>query len=253
MAKPILIGNWKNRPASLLEARTLLQELSRKKLLYKRLNLFIAPPSPYLESVSKAIKSFATLTSQDLFAMEKGSYTGYVSPEILKSFGVRLAILGHSERRALGETSEQVSEKADSAIKAGIMPLVCVGEEKRDAEGEHFDFLREQIKTSIAGLKKSDATKLVLAYEPVWAVGENATGAIDRESLSETVLFIKKVLTEIFGRSAAESVPILYGGSVEAENARELMENSGVRGFLVGRASLSGKTFSAIAESLLSK
>lgn len=253
MAKPILVANWKNRPGSLPEAVSLLKGLSKNKELYKKINLFIAPPYTYFGEAAKAVKSFAGFASQDLFPIEKGSYTGFITPEILKSFGVKLAILGHSERRSVGETSAQVSLKARAALRAGIMPLVCVGEQIRDSEGEHFEFLREQMRSSLAGLKKNDAAKLIIAYEPVWAIGEKAKRVIDPSELAETILFIKKVLTEIFGRSSAEKVPLLYGGSVDPGNAGALLKNSGIRGFLVGRVSLSGKSFREVAEALLVK
>ena len=253
MAKPILVANWKNHPGSLPEAQSLLKELNKKKLLYKKLSLFIAPPLSFIESTAKSIKNFSHLAAQDFFPQEKGSFTGTVSPEILKSFGVKLVILGHSERRALGETSEEVAIKVKSALKAGLIPLVCVGEKQRDVEGEHFEKLRDEIKTSLSGLKKNDLSKLILAYEPVWAIGKNAKDAIDPQELAQTIIFIRKVLTDLFGRGAAEETIILYGGSVESTNARSLMADSGIRGFLVGHASLSGSDFAEIAEALITK
>jgi triosephosphate isomerase (TIM) len=253
MKKPILVANWKNHPGSLPEAQSLLKELNKKKLLYKKLSLFVAPPLAFLESTAKTVKSFGHLASQDYFPQEKGSFTGAVSPEILKSFGVKLVILGHSERRALGETSEEVSFKVKSSLKAGLLPLVCVGEKERDHEGEHFEKLRDEIKTSLSGLKKSDLEKLLIAYEPIWAIGKSAKEAIDPSELAQTVLFIRKVLSDLFGREAAESAAILYGGSVEAGNVRALMGDTGVRGFLVGHASLSSHHFAEIAESLITK
>lgn len=250
MAKLILVANWKNRPASLPEAQALLKQLSRKKLLYKRLALFIAPPLAYFESVAKGAKSFASLASQDLSLLDKGAHTGAVTVEIFKSFGVRLAILGHSERRAEGETSLEVSNKIKIALKASITPLVCVGETVQDHEGEHFEFLRQQIKSSLAGLGKKEALRMVLAYEPVWAIGKSAKEALNPAELAQTITFIKKVLTDLFGRALAEKVPILYGGAVEPEDA-ELLVNTGVRGFLVGHASLNAKNFEKIASLML--
>jgi triosephosphate isomerase (TIM) len=249
MAKPILVANWKNYPNSLLEARTLLKDLTKKKKLFDKTNLYIAPPSPYLELVSK---SFAKLASQDLFHLEKGSYTGFVGTPILKSFGVRLSILGHSERRAQGESSEEVKEKIKAALRAGIIPLVCVGEVTRDAEGEYFGFLQEQIKASLADLSKKEVKNIMIAYEPVWAIGKTAKDALNVEDLSQTVLFIKKVLSDLFGRDIAQEIPVLYGGSVEAKNAREHLV-PGIKGFLVGHASLNSKNFIGIVESLLEK
>lgn len=251
MAKPILVANWKNYPSSQEEARTILSALSRKSTLYKKLSLFIAPPLPYLDLVSTRAKSFSRLASQDLPTLAKGTFTGEVMPDILKSFGVRVAILGHSERRALGETSEIVAQKVKVALRAGIVPVVCVGEESRDQEGEHFDFLRQQIKHSLSGLSKQAVSSLIVAYEPVWAIGKNAKEAIGPVDLAESVIFIRKVLSDLFGRNVAESVPVLYGGSVDAKNSEALAQTSGLRGFLVGRASLNPKSFEAVASSLL--
>ncbi len=254
MAKPILIANWKNYPSSLSEALSLLKQLSKNSAVYKKVSLFIAPPLPYLETVSARSKNFAHLASQDVSAVSRGTHTGVVSTEILKSFGVRLAILGHSECRALGETSESVSIKARIALSAGITPLVCVGELSRDDEGEHFEILREQLKLSLAGLnRKYDLSKLVIAYEPVWAIGKRAQDAVSPSDLAETIIFIRKVLTDIFDRKIAERIPLLYGGSVEPSNASGLLVGTGIKGFLVGHASLRAENFLDIAKSLITK
>jgi triosephosphate isomerase (TIM) len=250
MAKPILVANWKNHPESLLRTNALLTGLSKKTSLYKKLSTFIAPPLPFYESVSKRIKSFGTLASQDIFFTPEGTVTGAVTPDILKSFGVKMAIIGHSERRALGETNEVVLEKIKSAFRTGITPLLCVGERERTTEGDHFEFIEEELKMSLEGVRrKDDAERLVIAYEPIWAIGKTFKDAITPEDLSQMVMFIKKVLTDIFDRESAEHIPILYGGSVESENARALME-TGIRGFLVGHASLDPKNFALIAEAL---
>lgn len=252
MAKPILVANWKNHPGSLFEAKALLNQLSKSAERYKKLSLFIAPPLPYFESVSLRARNFAFLASQNISSVPGGTRTGSVTADILKSFGVRLAILGHSERRARGETNELISQKVKIVIRSGIIPLVCVGEKVRDADGEHFEFLREQLKLSLAGLRrKADISKLAVAYEPVWAIGRHSRDAIKSADLSQSVIFIRKVLTDMFGRKAAERVPILYGGSVEPDNAGALMRETGVRGFLVGHASLNAKSFKTIAESLI--
>lgn len=254
MARPILVANWKNHPGSLAEAKALLRQLSRDQSIYKKLSFFIAPPLPYFEATSLRLGSFVRLASQDIFSLPDGTYTGQVTPDILKSFGVQLAIIGHSECRALGETSEEVSRKVKVALRAGIVPLVCVGELSRDQDGEHFEFLREELKLSLSGFnRKADALKLALAYEPVWAIGKRAQDAIAPSDLSQSIIFIKKVLTDLFGRAIAERIPILYGGSVEPSNAPILLNETGIRGFLVGHASLSAKSFKVIAEALISK
>src|SRR3989338_2891777 len=252
MAKPILVANWKNHPGSLTLAKALLREMAKDSRFYRNLSLFIAPPYPYFESVSDRLGSFGRLAAQNISSLPPGNYTGQVTPDILKSFGVRLAILGHSEHRGLGETSEHVAKKVKTALRLGIVPLVCVGELSQDEDGEHFEFLRDELKLSLAGLnRKNDIAKLVIAYEPVWAIGKNARDAIAPADLSQSVIFIRKVLTDMFGRKTAEHIPILYGGSVESANVRALLHETGIRGFLVGHASLHTKSLEAIAESLI--
>ena len=254
MAKPILIANWKNHPKSLAEARALLRQLSRNSRLYKKLSLFVAPPFTYFESVSERLGNFGQLAAQNISSLPPGNYTGQVTPDILKSFGVRLAIIGHSERRGFGETSEHVAKKVKTALRSGITPLVCIGEVSRDQDGEHFEFLREQLRFSLIGLsRRADISKLVVAYEPVWAIGKSAKDAIESVDLSQLVIFIRKVLTDMFGRKQAEHIPILYGGSVEPTNAGALLHETGIRGFLVGHASLNAKNFEVIARSLIEK
>ena len=254
MTRPLLIANWKNHPSSLDEAKSLLKHWSRNAKLYKKLSFFIAPPLPYLETVALRARSFAQPASQDISALSQGTHTSQVTPDILKSFGVRLAIIGHSERRALGETDEIVSQKIKIALRAGITPLLCVGELSRDQDGEHFEFLREQLKSSLAGLsRKADSARLAIAYEPVWAIGKSAKDALGPDELSQTIIFIKKILTDMFGRALAERIPILYGGSVEVSNVENLFKGTGIRGFLVGHASLNAKSLGIIAQLLLKK
>src|SRR3989344_2394816 len=250
MAKLILIANWKNYPPSNKEAVKILNSLSKKAQVFKKLATFIAPPLTYLGIVSERTRRYANLASQDIFFKTEGTHTGMVMPDILKSFGVRLSIIGHSERRELGESSEVVSQKVLVALRSGMIPLVCVGEKTRDQDGDHLEFLRDEIKASLEGVRrKEDAKKLVIAYEPIWAIGKKAKDAINHAELSQTIIFIRKVLTDIFGRESADKIPILYGGSVEPANADELMHAGGVRGFLIGHASLDAKSFISIAES----
>lgn len=252
--KLILVANWKNNPSSLREASNLLNGLSKKSALYKKLSVFIAPPLPYIETVSKRIKRLGSLATQDIFFTLDGTYTGVVTPDILKSFAVKLSIIGHSERRKLGETNQVVAEKAKTALRSGIVPVVCIGEEVHDSEGNYFELIREQLKASLEGIRrKDDAERLIIAYEPVWAIGKKAKDAMQPAELSQMVIFIKKVLTEIFGRESADKIPVIYGGSVEPTNAKGLIADGGVKGFLVGHASLDAKTFSGVAEALTQK
>jgi len=252
MARCILVANWKDHPASLHEADLIIKGLSKHSATYKKLLTFIAPPLPYFDIVSKKAKGFSSLASQDIFESYDGTYTGAVLPDILKSFGTRLAIIGHSEKRSLGETDASVARKIRVAIKSGIIPLVCVGEVVRDEKGDYLEFLRNELKGSLAGLRrKDDASKLVIAYEPIWAIGKKAKDAAKKEEVAEIVIFIRKILSDMFGRQAAEKIPILYGGSVEPSNAAMLAEETGIRGFLVGHSSLDPENFNEIASALI--
>jgi len=252
MTKPILVANWKNHPGSLAEARTLLGQFVRSTKLYKKFSFFIAPPLAYFELFSKRSGGFFHLASQDVFSQVSGTYTGQITPDILKSFGTKLAIIGHSERRAMGETNEIVSQKIKVALRSSIISLVCVGEISRDQDGEHFEFLCDELKSSLASVnRKADVSNIMIAYEPVWAIGGRAQDAMTPADLSQSVIFIKKVLTDMFGRVVAERIPILYGGSVEPANAGSLFGETGIKGFLVGHASLNAKSFEAIARSLI--
>lgn len=249
--KLILIANWKNHPSSLREADRLVTAFSKRKKLFKKVSAYIAPPLPYIDLVARKAKSFSTLAAQDIFFTADGTHTGVVTPDILKSFGVKLCIIGHSERRKLGETNQVVAEKVKTALKAGITPLICIGEEVHDVEGNYFEFLSEQIRASLEGIRrKDDAQRLVIAYEPIWAIGKKGKDAMEASDLSQMVIFIKKTLTEIFGRESADKIPVIYGGSVEPINAKSLMKETGVRGFLVGHASLDAKSFVSIVESV---
>lgn len=248
MAKPILAANWKNYPNSLSEAQKLLKDLSKKRALFKKTSLFIIPPYPYLESAALRIKGFGALGIQDL-SLEEGTHTGEVTPQIVKSFGAKLAIVGHSERRAMGESVELIARKIKLALHSGLSPLICIGEKERDHDGVHFEKMREELKKLLSGLDKNEAGKIAVAYEPIWAIGRSASEAIEPADLSQTAIFIKKVLNDLFGEAVAKKIPILYGGSVEPANAEALMK-SGVRGFLVGHASLNAKSFEEIARSI---
>lgn len=249
MIKPIIVANWKNYPNSLEEVKELLRDLSKNSTQYKKVHLYIASPVVYLELVSEKIKKFGSLAVQDVPLMFDGTYTGELSMHILKSFGVRLSIVGHSERRKLGETNEVINHKIRNILRAGMTPLLCVGEKEKDLHGEHFEFVREQIVACLYKVKKEDVSKIIIAYEPVWAIGKKAKDAMDKENIEQMVIYIKKVLTDQYSREIAEKVRILYGGSVEPTNAESISE-SGVNGFLVGHSSIDARYFNKISKIL---
>lgn len=179
---------------------------------------------------------------------EKGAYTGEVSAPMLKSIGVEYVIIGHSERRQyFAETDETVNKKIKSALAHGLKPIVCVGEtlEQREA-GETEKVVTNQIAKAFEGITASDLEKIIVAYEPIWAIGTGKTAT--KEDANATIMQIRKKLAEIYGQNEAEGVIIQYGGSVKSSNAKELFEMSDIDGGLVGGASLKAEEFSKIVK-----
>jgi len=173
-----------------------------------------------------------------------GAFTGETSAMQLRGLGVDFVIIGHSERRAMGETDELVQAKTLQAFKNRLMPIVCIGESKRDTQGEFFSFVEKQIRALAKGLTTAQIKKIVIAYEPIWAIGTGKTATT--EDVKEMQLFIVSVLAKLFDRKTADAVRLLYGGSVKPHNAAELHKEGGMNGFLVGGASLKAKDFSNI-------
>lgn len=236
---PLLIaGNWKMNPSTLGQARELFLDIrTRLGKRARTTDVVIAPPFPFITELEKLSPSKRIeLSAQDVFYEQSGAHTGEVSVSMLKSVGVSYFILGHSEMRARGESDHDINADAIAVLKARLFAIVCVGEETRDAHGDYFTFVERQLHAALAGVPKSKLSHLVIAYEPVWAIGtgKHATA----EDVQEMKLFIQKVLTDNYGRTAAAKVRILYGGSVNKKNAKELLAQSGVDGFLIGGASL---------------
>jgi len=249
MAKKIVIANWKLNPVDPEEANKLFSDTKRIASNFKKVNVVVAPPFVYISKFS-ANKGSVSLGSQDAFWEKSGAFTGETSSYLLSNLGVKYSILGHSEKRALGESDEMVRKKVKSSLDSFITPIVCIGEKERDLHGKYLEELKHQIKNSLGKLSKKDVEKIIIAYEPVWAIGKTAKDAINPARLHEMVIFIKKVLTDLFGRDCAEKVTIIYGGSVDASNAKDLCENGEVSGFLVGGASLNTERFKGILSSL---
>lgn len=240
--RPIVIGNWKMNPASSAEAKKLFSQIKRASNTLKKVDVVIATPFPYISLLHTDSKKFL-LGAQNVSGELSGALTGEVSASMLRSLDVSYVIVGHSERRAMGESDEMVNKKIKTALGAGMKAVVCIGEKTRDTSGTYLSFLRGQILGTLAGLSKRDLQDVVLAYEPIWAIGSASKGAMDANSLHETTLYIQKILSEIYGREGTSMIPILYGGSVDESNAESLLTEGKIRGFLVGRASLSLETF----------
>src|SRR3989344_2884835 len=240
--KCLIIANWKMYIQSQEAAKGFVAGLKRKTKNINNVEVWIAPPFTILPLLS-GIK----VGAQTVAAHAEGAHTGDVSAAMVKNAGASFAVIGHSERRASGLTNEQVHAQLAAAAGAGLVPVLCVGERERTQDGSHFSVIEEQLPSALRGAQ-SLAGKLVVAYEPVWAIGKSAKDAMQPGEVEETVIFIRKTLADILGRKDALKVPILYGGSVEPENAAQLFADGGVNGFLVGHASADIHSFLEIVK-----
>lgn len=244
MAKPLIVGNWKAYVTSLKEAKTLFRSIEKKLPRDVKAEVIVCPPHTFLETLRASYRGKRiSFGAQDAF-FESGAHTGEVTMGMVKDIGAKCIILGHAERRAKGDTDDVVAQKVGAALDLGVSPIICVGEKVRDREGHYLDDLKQSIEASLALVDASSLKKIVLAYEPVWAIG--AALPPDARTIRETIIFIRKVLAERFDRTQALKTKILYGGAVNAESARELIEGSNANGFLLGRASVDADTFLAI-------
>jgi len=243
--KPFIAGNWKM-------FKTVSEAVKTAEQLVKRIgetdiDVMIAPTYTALVSVSDVIKGTpVSLGAQNLFWEKEGAYTGEISPAMLVSAGCKYVIIGHSERRQyFGETDETVNKKIRAAIQSELIPVFCVGETEKERESElTFSVLDKQLQKGLEGFSSDELETLVMAYEPVWAIGTGKTAT--RHQAQEVHQYLREKLEESYGNILANSIRILYGGSVKPDNISELMVMDDVDGALVGGASLSSETLSKI-------
>lgn len=242
---PLIVGNWKLNPQTLAEAVTLAGDVAKKHKKNEVPYVAIAPSFVHLTEVAKKITSSTVeLAAQDVSIEPLGAFTGEVSALQLRSLGTEFVMVGHSERRAMGETDETVQKKALQALKNKLTPIVCVGERDRDQNAQFYTFVEQQLRSLCKEISATDIKKVVIAYEPIWAIGTGKTATAG--DVKEMQLFIVSVLTKIYDRKVADAVRLLYGGSVKPNNALELHTEGGMNGFLVGGASLNAKDFTDI-------
>ncbi len=245
----LIVANWKAYVEDIEKAKRLFAVA--KKLAHGTSSaIVLAPPAPFLGVLASTNKSSVSFAAQDISATTGGATTGETTAQMYASLGASYVIIGHSERRAAGDTSEIISRKISHALACNLIPILCIGEHERDREGRYLSFVREEIATAFAPLTPKERTKVVIAYEPLWAIGKTAENAIRQNDLTEMVLYIRKVLSELLpGRNASRAL-VLYGGSVEPENARGLAGATRVDGFLVGHASADERSFAELAKKL---
>ena len=245
----MIAGNWKLNK-TIREAIDLVTLLKRQINDTQNVDVVICPPYTALSSVAEILAeaSQIRLGAQDLYWEEKGAFTGEVSGSMIKEAGADFVIIGHSERRQFfHETNETVNKKTKAALKINLAPIVCIGEMLSEREaGKTFQVIETQIKGSLAGFSRDEMRKIIIAYEPVWAIG---TGKVATPQQAEEVhSFIRGELSKAFGEETAAGVRILYGGSVKPDNISNLMAEQDIDGALVGGASLEANTFSDIVK-----
>lgn len=241
MRKPVIIGNWKMNK-DLDEAKKLVKEIISEKL-DNNVEKVVCVPFVYVTEVRKLLEGTDVgLGAQNMFFETKGAFTGEISPVMLKSCGVSYVILGHSERRTIfNETDEIINKKVKSALQYKLIPILCCGEtlEERNL-GIEKDIVEKQIRNTLDDISVNDIEKVIIAYEPIWAIGTGLTASSD--DAENMIKFIREILYDIYG-NLSENIRIQYGGSVKPNNVKDLMQKENVDGALVGGACLESTSF----------
>jgi len=250
MRHKIVAGNWKMHKNS-EETEDLLNALIDKLPTDKEVQIVVAPTFVNLASAVDHLEfTNIEVAAQNMHQAESGAYTGEVSADMLKSIGVNTVILGHSERRSIfNETDAIIAFKVDKALQHNLRVIFCFGEELKDRQNnQHFNVVENQLRDGLFHLDKASWESIVLAYEPVWAIGTGETAS--PEQAQEMHLFIRETVRKAFGSDVAEDVSILYGGSVKPENAKEIFSKPDVDGGLIGGAALKADDFAAIVNAI---
>ena len=245
--KNLMSGNWKMHK-TIAEGVAFVNELKAQLQDRPERGVLLCVPSTMLHAVATAAKGSAIMVgSEDMYFEEKGAFTGEISPSMVKDTGATATLVGHSERRVIfGETDLVVNKKIKAALTHGLLPVLCIGEslEEREA-GKLETVLSTQIKGGLEGISAADASKIVIAYEPVWAIGTGKTAS--PQDADDAHAMARKLVANLYGQELADKMMILYGGSVKADNVDELMAMKNINGALVGGASLEVESFTRIA------
>ena len=248
MRRPIIAGNWKMHNTS-SQGVALVQELAKLTADAKDVDIVVCPTFTTLAAVATALKDTNIhLGAQNMHFEKKGAFTGEITAEMLKDVCCEYVIIGHSERRQyFAETDTTVNKKTKAALEANLVPIVCVGEslEEREA-GTTETVVGAQVRAGLEGLTNEQAATVVVAYEPIWAIGTGRTASAD--DANAVCAFVRRTLADMFGQETADKIRVQYGGSVKADNIAELMSKSDIDGALVGGASLDAVGFSKIVK-----
>ena len=245
----LIVANWKAYVGRIDDAKKLMQA-GKKIMRSADHTVVLAPPAPFVGAFAIKNTSSISFAAQDVSASHGGALTGESTAQAYAASGASYAIIGHSERRAAGDTDEIVAQKLTQALAAGLTPILCVGEHERDRDGRYLTYVREEITSAFASLTQKERARIIIAYEPLWAIGKTAAEAIGPQDLAEMVLYIRKVLAELVSGKTSANMLVLYGGSVEPANIRDLARWARIDGFLIGHASVDESTFIELAKQL---
>ena len=250
MRKPIIAGNWKMYKTR-DEVLSFVYAVNEKMPATDLVDSVVCAPALYLRDLVKRQGSNLKVGAQNMHFAEEGAFTGEIAPKMLVDAGVKYVIIGHSERRAMfNETDESVNKKLHAAFNHSLTPILCVGEMLEHREGGQTEaVIKEQIVKDLEGLTSEQVTELVIAYEPIWAIGTGKTAT--PEVADETCGFIRETVKELYGESVSEAIRIQYGGSVKVNNIKELMAKPNIDGALIGGASLEAENFVYFVEAAL--
>ncbi len=247
--KKLVIGNWKMNPATLEEAKEIARKTRHVVAGLAHTDVVACPPFVYIPAIaSQRDSDLLEIGAQSVSFEEGGPHTGEVSAAMLRDMGVKYVIAGHSEERTKGDTDEIVSKRVNAIVSVGMSAVLCVGENERDEGGVYLEKLKQQIKGSLANIPANKAKNIVLAYEPVWAIG--AKEAMPADQIREMALFVRKVFSDVFSADQALKATVLYGGSVNFRNAAEIISVGQVDGLLVGRESVNMPGFTELLKAV---
>ena len=232
--KALVIANWKMTPATYREAKALFDATKKAAESAKKVQVIVAPPAIYLRDLAKGYRGKISFCLQNGFQDTHEPHTGEISFAQALDSKAEYVLVGHAERRAAGETNAHVRAKMAGALKAGLTPVLCIGEVTRSALGEHFVFVKEQLRAGLADVTPPALKRIIIAYEPVWAIG--APAPMTPRDMHEMAIFIRKSVVELFGEAGME-IKMLYGGSVDETTAGAMLRDGDVKGLLIGRAS----------------
>ncbi|PIR89910.1 triose-phosphate isomerase [bacterium (Candidatus Gribaldobacteria) CG07_land_8_20_14_0_80_33_18] len=247
--RSLIIANWKCNPSTFKEAKILFNSLKKRLKKIRNVEVVICPPFVYLSSSKFQVLSFK-LGAQDVFWEERGAFTGEISSKMLKDLGVEYIILGHSERRQiLKETDEMINKKIKATLNNKLKSILCIGEtEEERKEGKTFEILKNQIEKALSNLQTYKLRNLIIAYEPIWAIGSGKPCQVNEAMTA--ALFIKKLISHLYNQKIGRSIRILYGGSVNSLNASNYIREAKMDGLLIGGVSLNSKEFVKIIKQL---